>query len=502
MQQLPPRPKLVSGPSRHVYDVVLLGGQLAGALAGALLAKRGYRVLLIEHDGLGPGYEHKDFILPYAPFVAPPLKAMPAAEAAFIELGLAPTLQRALKPIAPGLQLVAPRHRIDIFQDAVKRKTELLRELPDQGEGVEVAFARLVAFNERSSPFFRKPLHFPPEGWLGNWRLQRELKKHPAVTEPPPTLGEDLASQMLVALTPFITFLSEAQGLSIARTLSGILESPGRYPGGREALREVLLKKLSESGGDYLGPEDAQSSVVESLSFEGKRLVGVKVMGSDTVYRAPFVIAATDAGALRRLIPDKKRQRALSESLELVNTKRFLFTVNWVVPVEVLPKGMGELLLLETDAELGPMLVQVGPARKEGGREDESLRVVCAAAAVPSGTRELGEPHQEKLAQRIGGEIEKLMPFAKEKLVLQSAPYLDARGTRGSRLLPHPLYQPLGPTNPLGVLGLGPHTPTKNLILASREVFPGLGLEGELLSATMAVDRVQEALKKLDPLKR
>ena len=41
-------------PSRHVYDVIVLGGQLAGAVAAALLAKHGNRVLLVQGEAIGP----------------------------------------------------------------------------------------------------------------------------------------------------------------------------------------------------------------------------------------------------------------------------------------------------------------------------------------------------------------------------------------------------------------------------------------------------------------
>ncbi len=45
-------------------------------------------------------------------------------------------------------------------------------------------------------------------------------------------------------------------------------------------------------------------------------------------------------------------------------------------------------------------------------------------------------------------------------------------------------------------------TAVKNLFLASREVLPGLGLEGEVLAGMRAAKLVQESLKKTDPLKR
>jgi hypothetical protein len=38
--------------------------------------------------------------------------------------------------------------------------------------------------------------------------------------------------------------------------------------------------------------------------------------------------------------------------------------------------------------------------------------------------------------------------------------------------------------------------------MASREVLPGLGLEGEFLAGIRAAKLIQETLKKRDPLKR
>jgi phytoene dehydrogenase-like protein len=503
MQPLPTRPKLAAGPSRHVYDVVVLGGQIGGALSAALLAKRGCRVLLVEHDGLGVGYEFKDFVLPYAPFIAPSLKSMPAAETAFTELGLNTTVQRALRPATPTLQVILPKHRVDLFADPGRRKKELRRELGATGEDVDTALTQISKLHESTDSYFKDPPNFPPDGWMDKWQFERSLKKFPNVTATAPTPGDDPASRLIFGLTPFVTYQAELSGLGISRTLSATLESPNRYPGGREGLREILIKKLSDLGGDYLGPEGNTSAVVESLSFEGGKLVGLKVMQSEVIYRAPYVIAATDAGALRRLLPEKKRHRALSEALEMLNPQRFLFTVNWVAPAELLPKAMGELLILDTDAELGPLLVQAGPARKVGGKvEDESLRVVCASASVPAGTRELGEAHMQKLVERIGAQLDRLMPFVRQKLLASSAPYLDAGGVRGSRLLPHPLYPVAIEQSVLGITGLAPKTPTKNLFLASREVLPGLGLEGELLAGVQAAQSVQELLKKMDPLKR
>jgi hypothetical protein len=53
----------------------------------------------------------------------------------------------------------------------------------------------------------------------------------------------------------------------------------------------------------------------------------------------------------------------------------------------------------------------------------------------------------------------------------------------------------------IGVSGLTTKTPLPRLFNASRQVLPGLGLEGEALAAQRAVAAVEKLLKKKDPLK-
>jgi hypothetical protein len=48
---------------------------------------------------------------------------------------------------------------------------------------------------------------------------------------------------------------------------------------------------------------------------------------------------------------------------------------------------------------------------------------------------------------------------------------------------------------------LPPRTPYKNLVLAGREVIPGLGLDGELLAGWRAAEIVAGTAKRHDPLK-
>lgn len=500
---VPVRPRAIpAGPSRHVYDVIVIGEELGGPLCAALLQKRGYRVLLVEHDGLGHGYEHRDHLLPYSPFVMPALRTMPLVEDALKELGLNTTVQRTLQQPVPGLQLIFDRQRVDLHSDVVRRKAELLREFGPPGETVDTALQAFSTQYEQTDKFIKAVPDLPPIGLLNTWKTRREVRKHSEIDAPPKLASSEPPAQLLSALLPYVTWLDDASTpLARTRPLSQVLHGAHHYPGGREGLRELLMKKLQDLGGDVLARERSDAFVVEQLTFEGGKLAGVQVLQSSNVYRAGAFVAATDAGALRRLIPDKKKHRAVTEFLDSVETRRFLFSVNWVIPESLLPRGMGELVLAQTKDDLETLLIQVQTARGPDLTPVPELRVVCAAAFVPASVRDLGEQRLKEVKAQIEGHLDRLMPFVRPKVLLSSAPYLDAGGVRGSRLLPHPLLR-VDAEPFAGVTGLSPQTPLRNLFLASREVLPGLGLEGEYLAGIRAARLVHDLLHKNKHLKR
>jgi len=493
--------KVSTHPSRHVYDVIVLGGQLAGAVTAALLARHGHRVLLVEHDGLGPGYEHQGYLLPYAPFVSPSMKAMPVMDEVLTELGLNTAASRAFRTHVPEIQLVLPGERFDIPSNDAKRTAELTRAVgKDRAPVLSGTIAKLIGFHEQSDAFFRDPaLELPPDGMMESWGTKGLIKRHPALSAPVPTLGDDPSWKLLQQLSLFLTYqASREHPLAQGRALSQTLASPERYPGGREGLRDLLNKKLLDLGGDLLTREGGENFIAEEIAFDGDKVAGVKLLQSDMVYRSSALVGATESGALRRLVQEKKKHRKLTEALEWSSTREFLFTVNWVIRETGLPRGMGELVLSSTGDDLDPILIQQHPARRAGappGKEEESLRVLTAGAFVPATARDLGEPHLMGLADRIGAHLEALMPFSRQHLVLASAPYLHAGGSRGSRLLPHPHFQ-IESESLLGVEGLSQRTAVKNFFLANREVLPGLGLEGELLAGRRAARLVMGLTKK------
>ena len=98
--------------AKNFYDAVLIGLGLPTLLAGGLLSKRGFRVLLVGQGQPLPSYEIDGVRLPRAPFTLSGHDS-PAISRVFSELALKPLVRRRIRPLTPAFQAVLPRHRLE-----------------------------------------------------------------------------------------------------------------------------------------------------------------------------------------------------------------------------------------------------------------------------------------------------------------------------------------------------------------------------------------------------
>jgi len=486
--------------TQRSYDVCVLGSQLGGLAAGALLARRGFRVLHVDHDGLGAAYEDQGYLLPHGPALLPSPRAFPAGEAVLEELSLSADVNRLLEPCAPDLQVLLPRHRLDLWRGDAPRRAELAREFGPDSARIEAAFEGVQRLFDAERPFLEARPPLPPRGLVDRWRLSRARRHSPDGADGGPVPLADLGDHPLAgALRGAYPFLSHMDGapprLGLVRTLGALLRGSHRTPLGDGGLREMLRRRIADSRGDLAGGEDG-TSVAESLDVVRGRVTSVRLADSDDVYSARAFVSATDAQALRRIIPGGGER--LAAQLDLVKPVRRLLSVNWVLPAGALPSPLGQTVLA-AGSKLGePLLLQLLPAvraNKKGAAEPMPERCVLTAGAfVPARSR---DRETEQIAERVlalKAAVEEFLPFFGRQVLHQSVPLLATAGQkRGSRRLAHPLYE-VGRAPLLGVSGLPTRSAVPNLFFAGREVLPGLGLEGEFHAALQAADRVEAHL--------
>ncbi len=504
--------------TQRTYDVCVIGSQLGGALAGALLARRGYRVLHVDHDGVRASYQDGGYLLPQAPALLVSPRLFPAAEVALGELGLVTDVARALEPCSPDLQLLLPRHRVDLGHDVARRVSELKREWPGDAERLEQAFGDLARLFDAATPFLRSLPPLPPAGFGDRRALSKAMRARPA--GPAQVGGDALAPFRGVEDHPLVAALGiaqrflaylegEASPLARTRLLGGVLRGSHRIATGHEGLRDVIRRKIAESRGEVLGGEGAPA-VVERLEVEGGKVNAVRLAGSPNAWVARVFIAATDAPAMLRLLPEAEAHGKTAALLESVRPRRQLLAINLVVSAAALPPALGDSVLAVrdpagSDAVENAVFIQVLPARRDKGKGASEVvpdeRLVCAAGFVPATVRAGGDTGLETLGRQIRDAVADAIPFFERHLVLESMPAMAAaQAPRGSRLLPHPLYE-VDLEQALGISGLPCRSPYRNLLFAGREVVPGLGLEGEFHAGVQAAAAATDLLGKKERLR-
>lgn len=504
--------------TQRIYDVCVVGSQLGGIIAGALLARRGLRVLHVAHDDLGPGYLSGGYLLPWGPAFIPSPRFMPAADAVLTELGLATDVSRALEPSNPDLQLLLPRHRVDVSRDAAALRTELRREWPGDAEALDGAFATLAALYDHAGIFLKGNPPLPPDGFGDRRAIKKALKlaaSAPGVTaevgETRPFAGvedHELVRSLGVA-ERFLTYLDGPPSpFSEVRLLGGALRGTHRLPGGQGTLREMVRRRIAESRGELRGGPGEPATVI-GLELDGGRVAAVRLADSPDAFVARAFVLAADAASIRRLLPPGAAEARSARVLEEIRPRRRLFALNLIVKRGALPPALGENVLALRDPAGGDgidnaVFLQILPARRDGRKgaaeavADE--RVVCASAFLPADATSLEA--LTRAAAQIREAVADAIPFFDRHLVAESAPVLSSPVgvEEGLRLLSQPLYE-TELESTLGVTGLPVRSPWKNAFFAGREVLPGLGIEGEIYAGVQAAGHVAATLGRKDVLK-
>jgi len=501
--------------TQRIYDVCVVGSQLGGVVAGALLARRGMRVLHVAHDDPGFHYLDQGYVLPFGPAVIPSPRQMPAAEAVLSELGLATDFSRALAPSDPDLQLLLPKHRVDLSREPAVLRNELRREWPHDAERLEAGFASLGALFDFAAFFLRAIPPLPPDGFGERRAVKKAIKiASSAPGAPAEPVGEarpfaaledhELVRSLLVAHR-FLTYLDgEASPLSLVRLLGGAFRGTHRLPGGQGTLREMVRRRIAESRGELRGGP-GEPALAVGLELDGGRVAAVRLADSPDAHVARAFIVATDADRLAALLPaDVRGSRDVAE-LARIRPSRQLLSLNLIVKQTALPPALGENVLALRDAALGDGLdnavfLQVLPARRDAGRKGTDKaptaeavtdeRVVCASGFIPADVR--SREGIAAAAARIREAVADAIPFFERHLVAESTPLLAAPDRLG---LPpvHPLYE-TDLEQTLGITGLPVRGAWKNLFFAGREVVPGLGIEGEFFAGIQAAGHVAALL--------
>ena len=470
------------------YDLVVLGDDLAALVCATLCARRGMRTLILGDDrparyNLGP---HK---LPLEPVVWPVGAGSPA-DRVLKELHGELALRRKFREPRIAAQVVAPDFRVDLGGDRIG--SELAREL---GATSEAALARWQRGSEVArlfDPILSSELAFPGVGFF----------ERPKVAKLAEQLGEaagawwtDVETDPNVAIWRGIAAIAlrhpSPPPAAIARALDAWYSGPPALRGDGDAIRELLVEKLTTAGGEVRSGTVAEANVSWGGKISSLTLANGDELGSGQV------VASRSPQQLIDLL-GKKAPKRLSELAESMSIVGYRYTLNIVLDEAGLPEHMAPTVAVISALDKPPVgdvafSVHLGEA-------DDAGRVIATLAAIlPSdGAVDADRLVAKCMALRAGlwRRLGDVMPFFERHLVLAHSPFESTPphvpGGRGSYDVPRNLPLPMTPvwkgrlaaTADTGAL---PYvTGLKNLTLTGDQILPVLGIEGALVAGWSA----------------
>ncbi|TPV97170.1 MAG: hypothetical protein B7733_01130 [Myxococcales bacterium FL481] len=475
------------------YNLIVLGGDLAGLVAAALAANRGLRVLVIPTRPITGTYSLGGRAMPIDPVPLVQLDS-PAVRRSCEELGLWPQIRRALQPAAARTHWVTDGHRLDIELGAKNLAREAAREWPDVD--VMAAWHRFIEQVQTVNPVFEDLLGSGEQVptaerfWTRRF-LDRTASRLPRADFDlwaPVTRGHPLAS-VSDAVTSAISDLSpESLGAGAKiRLLSQWHRGPFDRMGGLAGLRELLITRIRLKSGEV----KSGLRVADVLLKRG-RVVGIQLLGKTDRYGCDHLVLAEDprslvGGAwLAEHLP-----RPLARSLAGIDVTACRFVMNLTVE----PRGLGPGL--DGLAVWAPRVVAPGKRpplgatmiRRSDPLDDGAYQLSVSTLVAPGASL---DDQAERLLEEL--EDQGVLPWLRRHIRVMHSPHdgLPARDGHGRvapgvgantamRLPMSALFR--GDTS--GALGVGllpAVSGARNLHLASRLTLPGLGVEGEFVA--------------------
>jgi phytoene dehydrogenase-like protein len=471
------------------YDLVVLGDDLAALVCATLCVRRGLRTLVLGDDRparyqLGP---HK---LPIEPVTWPTMPGA-AGERVLKELHAELTLRRKLREPKIPAQLVAPDLRIDLGPERLAG--ELEREL---GETAAVAcvsrWEKSGEIARQLDPILGMDHAFPGVGFFERREIGKMIE---GVVDDAEAWWKDAQGEALAKMWRHLGAIAlrhpDPPPAAIARAIDAWRHGPASLRGDGDAIRELLVEKLTTAGGELRAGKVTEISV----SFLGK-ITGVTLANGDEL-GAGQVVSSRPPAYLAELLGRKapKRLGELAETIKLVG---YRYTLNIVLDEAGLPEHMAPTVAIVASADREPcgdnaFSIHLGDA-------DDAGRVVATIAAVlpvdaPLDPDKLA-PKCIALRASLWKRIAEVMPFFERHLVLAHSPFEatapQVPGGRGSYDVPKNLPLAMAPvwrgnlaqTADTGAL---PYmTGMKNLTLTGEQILPALGVEGALVSGWSA----------------
>ena len=476
--------------SASYYDVVVMGMELGPLTAGALLARRGFRVLVVGQKGAFDSYSCFGYSFLRRPFVLTASHS-PVIRRVIEELTLGQLFQHVLHNPKINYQVVLKDARIDVYGDLKRTEKEIAREIPSAAQSAGAVLQEIGRLNGEFEKLLSNDLVIPPESFFERREFARAEVQNPFYMAPKTDVFKKLnisgtLRNFLEAPVKLETAGINPSGpLACVRQMGAWMFDCQNVQNGRDGLRKLLCDRIIGQGGDVLHSQ----SVTEILVGRGK-VRAVRMEDREEPTSCQVVLTDLSPKELAPFIAPNLWPKRFVAQVEDATESRLAYGINLAVDSRVVPAAMAQTVIVFLGSGFGADLFRVELVKQKDPSK-AVFHVSCNVApndndAIVSGA----------LRDALLDRMRWLVPFLDSHLKVVHSCYdgfgsmdLTGEAKGDAPAAPRPeevpkwlVQQPLS-SSALGVENMPHRTGIKGLLLAGSQVVSGISTEGEMLAA-------------------
>ncbi len=489
--------------------VIVIGAGIGGLTAGALLAHRGYSVLILD-QALVPGgcastFKRKGFTFDVGATQVAGLEPGGIHHRIFSELEI--ELPEAT-PCDPACAVYLPGEKtpINVWRDLEKWQEERQRQFP----GSEPFWQLMAALFKASWKFQGRDPVLPPRNIWDLWQLTKAVRSGTLITVPYTlfTVGDALRAYKLGSDRRLRTFLdlqlklysqvnAEETALLYAATALSVSQLPQglfHLQGSMQVLSDRLVSALERDGGKLL-----MRHTVEHIEVKHKKAVAAVIKNQKTgeVWTEPanHIVANVTVQNLVQLLGEKA-PRGYKKRTEKLPPASGAFVVYLGVDESAIPSGCPPHLqfMYNANGEIGENnSLFVSVSHPGDGRAPSGKATIIASSFVdplPWWETEDYEGLKQKYTEEAIARLSQFFYLKPETIIHVEAatPRTFANYTARDRGIVGGIGQRISTFGPFGFAN---RTPIKNLWLVGDSTHPGEGTAGVSYSALTVVKQIE-----------
>jgi phytoene dehydrogenase-like protein len=481
---------------------LIIGAGIGGLTTGALLAKKGWKVIILEQasriGGCCGTFYRSGFKFDVGATLFPDI-LWSGLDLVSRELGL--DLDRIL--LDPFSQICIPGHRIGLYRDSEATKEEWAREFPMEKNSINNLLECLRKIDTRirhwrakdvSGQIFSKTEGFDQRHWNWplNWYVFRYRRKS-AMKVLDPVLKESKASAGFNLQTLFWgqTELIKSSLAYAASVIELHLHGGFCLRGGSDSLCNLLSHYIRTNGGEI-----RLNCLVSRVLINKREAIGLELDTGEVLEGRCYIANTTPWGLYEKLLFHGFSKNRIVWKLRKVPYPNSVFAVFLGVKESCLPSQMGHKVFFlpsmnNGKEQTGPLFIALSP-REDAERAPEGCRAMTVFRYISSQGWNKGIGYiknKEQMQERVISVLKGLIPFLDEGLCYcESATPLTYEKFTAR---PGGIVNSVPQTLPIiGNKALSEFTGYRDLFLISDCTSPGLGVEGICQASLHLTDRI------------